>query len=69
MMSMAASAELGYRKDEIDFILDIMEARDLVEADGGWVRKKPHPTVSIGALNEQVRCSNEMPICISEWAT
>jgi hypothetical protein len=49
------SAELGYRRDEIKFTLDIMEARDLVEVDGGWVREKPRTSVSIDALNEQVQ--------------
>jgi hypothetical protein len=49
------AAELGYRRDEIKFTLDIMEARDLVEVDGGWVREKPRTSVSIDALNEQVQ--------------
>jgi len=47
--------ELGYRRDEIKFTLDIMEARDLVEVDGGWVREKQRTTVSIDTLNEQVQ--------------
>jgi hypothetical protein len=49
------AAELGYRRDEIKFTLDIMEARDLVEVDGGWVREKPRTSVSIDTLNEQVQ--------------
>lgn len=46
---------LGYRKDEIDFILEIMQARDLIEIDSGWVNEKPHPEISIKKLNEQIQ--------------
>jgi hypothetical protein len=49
------AADLGYRRDEIKFTLDIMEARDLVEVDGGWVREKPRTSVSIDTLNEEVQ--------------
>ncbi|MCX9080154.1 MAG: hypothetical protein OIN84_19500, partial [Candidatus Methanoperedens sp.] len=49
------AGELGYRKDETTFILDIMEARDLIEMDGGWVCEKPRISISIDILSEQVQ--------------
>ncbi|MBK8022744.1 MAG: hypothetical protein IPK19_15255 [Chloroflexi bacterium] len=48
------ATEMGYRADEIKFILEIMEARDLVEVVGAWVQEKSRPSVSLDALAEQV---------------
>jgi hypothetical protein len=48
-------SEQGYRKDEIEFILDIMKARDLIEIEGGWIWEKQRPTISTKSLAEQVQ--------------
>lgn len=50
-----SAADLGYRRDETKFGLDIMEARELVEVDGGWVREKSRTFVSIDILNERAQ--------------
>jgi len=48
------AASMGYRPDEIKFILEIMEARDLVEVVGGWLQERSRPSVSLDVLAEQV---------------
>ena len=40
------ASEMGYREDEVKFILQIMEARDLVETGAEWVAEKPRPDVA-----------------------
>ncbi len=48
------AADMGYRPDEIKFIIEIMQARDLVEIVGGWLQERSHPSISLEVLTEQV---------------
>lgn len=40
------ASEMGYREDEVKYILQIMEARDLIETSAEWVAEKPRPDVA-----------------------
>lgn len=49
------AARLGYRQDEIKYILDIMQARDLIEViDEEWIVEKPRPDISLEKIYEQI---------------
>lgn len=48
------AAYMGYRPDEIKFIIEIMEARELIEVVGDWLQEKSRPSVSLDVLAEQV---------------
>jgi hypothetical protein len=48
------AADMGYRPDETKFIIEIMQARDLVEVVGGWLQERCRPSVSLDVLTEQV---------------
>lgn len=46
--------ELGYREDEIKYILEIMQARDLIEANAEWIAEKPRPDISPRKIHTQI---------------
>ncbi len=46
--------ELGYREDEIKYILEIMQARDLIEAEAEWIAEKPRPDISPRKIHTQI---------------
>lgn len=46
--------ELGYRDDEIDYILQIMEARELIEINPDWIIEKARPNIEVDEIKEQI---------------
>lgn len=48
------AAELGYRDDEVKYVLQIMEARNLIEVDSNWIVAKPRPNVTPRKILERI---------------